>query len=454
MPRSASLKSGATTMVSSTKIPTVSLWDSLFYNLVHVLPAYLRGLFTPNRFWVTFWNAVHPDPAAVKFVSRLRRKYHSDYLYLYVMTKKSLLVLDKKGIKQVLDNSPEIYADAKMKRVGMSHFQPNAVTISRYEEWRDRRRFNQSVLNTGQGLHQYAKEFLHVIKAETTATLAQAHAQLDWNNFSKLFENISLQIIFGRGVKDSSSLRALRHMMHESNKGFALKKSKYFDAFYTNVRRRREDAYTPSLAFLCKHVQATDMTKVDNQIPHWMFAMADTLPINTARALALIVAHPDAEAHVREEMQNVDIDTAEGIHSLRYLEGCVQEAMRLWPTTPLLVRETLKEDSLAGATIPAATQVVIMNSFNHRDRDSVAYADTFSPHVWLDMTEADYQFNHLSNGRQVCAGKDLALFIAKAVLANLLATHRYELKRPSLNLAAPLPYSYNHFQLTLKLKEA
>jgi len=40
---------------------------------------------------------------------------------------------------------------------GCPHFQPDAVTISRGDEWRERRRFNESVLATGHGLHQYAK---------------------------------------------------------------------------------------------------------------------------------------------------------------------------------------------------------------------------------------------------------------------------------------------------------
>jgi len=102
-----------------------------------------------------------------------------------------------------------------------------------------------------------------------------------------------------------------------------------------------------------------------------MFAMGDTLAINTARALALICAHLPAEERVGEELAQADLASPEGSISCRYLEGCVQEAMRLWPTTPILVRETVKEDVLGGATIPAGTQVIIINSFNHRDRETV-----------------------------------------------------------------------------------
>ena len=435
------------------KIPSASLLDSLIYNLVHVIPSYLRGLFTPNRFWFTFWTAIHPDPASVKFVTRLRKKYRSNYCYLYMLTTKSLVVLDPDGIRHVLERSPDIYGDAKLKRTGMSHFQPDAVTISRGDEWRERRRFNESVLDTGRGLHQYAQQFLNVIRDETTTLLRQAGTHLAWEDFAGLFERVTVQVIFGAGVKDTSMTETLRKMMLESNRGFALSKSKYFDDFYAAMRRYRQEARDSSLASLCNSVPSTAVTKVDNQITHWMFAMGETLAINTVRALALIAAHPAAEERVRDELRTADLSSPEGIHHLRYLEGCVQEAMRLWPTTPMLVRETVKEDVLGGATIPPATQVIIINSFTHRDRETLPFADTFSPDVWLHDS-INYLFNHLSNGPQGCAGKELALFIAKAVIATLFTGQRYILKCPPLDSSKPLPYLYNHFHVRLKLREA
>lgn len=445
MPRSVSLKPPTEAEIS-TKTATLSLWDSVRYNLAHVLPAYMRGLFTPNRFWTGFWAALEYDAAAVKFVNKMRNKYHSDYLYLYLLTTKSLLVLDPKGINHALDKSPETYADAKLKRVGMSHFQPDALTISRGNEWRDRRAFNESVLNTGEEVHELADIFIDIIGAETSNTLQQTKGKLAWDDFSRLFERIMLQIIFGKDVSAPALLHSLRKMMHESNRGFGLHKSSYFDAFYASLSHRRQNSYTPSLAMLCSHAPVSEVTKVDYQIPHWMFAMADTLAINTARAVALIIAHPFAETRVREEIENANIDSGHGVNQLRYLEGCVQEAMRLWPTTPMLVREAIRDDMINGVHIPAGTQLIILNSSNHRDRNHIDFADKFLPQHWIDK-KIDNRFNHLSNGRQICAGKDLALLIAKAVIANLLSGHRYILERPSIDPGKPLPYLYNHFHI-------
>ncbi len=174
--------------------------------------------------------------------------------------------------------------------------------------------------------------------------------------------------------------------------------------------------------------------------------MKDTLATNTARALAVIATRSDVEARVREEMASKDLAAADSILTLRYLQGCVQEAMRLWPTTPLLSRLTLSDDNLAGTPVASGTQILILNTFNHRNQNATKFADSFEPEQWRDQ-QPDYLFNHLSNGAQVCAGFDLALFIAQAVLAGLLEQDRYALQSPKLDANPPLPHMFNYFDL-------
>ena len=70
--------------------------------------------------------------------------------------------------------------------------------------------------------------------------------------------------------------------------------------------------------------------------------------------------------------------------------ACLEEAMRLWPTTAMLSRETTEELEWSGETIPAGTQVVIVNTFSHRDRDRVDGADRFDPDAWIDGDAASY----------------------------------------------------------------
>jgi cytochrome P450 len=428
-------------------IPTVSIVDSIAFNLCHIVPYYLRGIFTKNEFWISFWNKVHPDALAVNFIRRLRQKYKSDYFYIYLLRTKSLVLLDLESIKHVLDNSPMPYAaDPDLKRRGMSHFQPNALTISRGVEWKDRREFNEAVLASAERVHPKADQFLKAIDQATELLTVNAGQYLVFDHFDRLFKRITLEIIFGHEARDDTALAdRLTMMMRESNRVFFLGKSREFDRFYERIRHYLATAEEGSLAAMCRHAPSTAQTKVENQLPHWMFAMMETLATNTMRALALIVSRPQVESRVRQEINENGTETPNGIDGMRLLEGCVQEAMRLWPTTPMLMRQTVQDDVLGGISIPKGTQLVIPNGFHHRDWETNPDAGNFYPDFWLDK-RSDYRFNHLSNGSQSCAGKSLALFIAKAVLATLLARGRYVLKRPKLNMRRPLPFQYDDFR--------
>jgi len=320
----------------SQPIPALSLRDNLLYNLYYAAPMALQGAFTRSRFWVSFWTRWHRDPAAVRFVTGLRTRFGRDVLYLRLPTSRVLLMLDREGIGHVLDNSPMVYADGQLKRDGMRVFQPNAVTISRGDDWRVRRHFNEAVLNFGCPVHQYAEGFLQIIRDEIAPAAGPAPRFRCWEDFDGLFERIALQIIFGRSARHDTILTGLlRKMMREANRPIKPKRSPYFDAFYTRLSAYLSRAEPGSLVALCRAVPATEDTKVENQIPHWMFAAWETLAINTVRALALILAHPHAEQRVRQEMAGTDTTSAAGIHRLDYLEACLQEAMRLWPTTPV-----------------------------------------------------------------------------------------------------------------------
>ena len=126
-------------------------------------------------------------------------------------------------------------------------------------------------------------------------------------------------------------------------------------------------------------------------------------------------------------------------------EGSLQEAMRLWPTTPVLARASLRRDRLGDDEIPAGSQVVVFTQYLHRDTSRVPDADRFNPERWHSGRD-NPQFNHLSNGKQICAGKNLALFLGTAALARLVS-RGYVLESPGIDLEQPIPPAFNYFRL-------
>ena len=127
--------------------------------------------------------------------------------------------------------------------------------------------------------------------------------------------------------------------------------------------------------------------------------------------------------------------------------------MRLWPTIPILSRETITETDWGGATVPAETQILISNTFNHRDPGRHAFADRFAPEEWTEGSAGeDWSFNHLSHGPQGCPGADLALLVGKAVLASLFRERRISLLEPELDPGKPLPHMLDFFSLRFAIR--
>lgn len=431
-------------------IARVSLLDDLRFNVFHVLPYFAQGLFRKRPFWVGLVARMHPDPSGVRFGGRLRQKYRGRCVRLHMLTTPTVLVWDAELMRRVLDYSPSVYAEPDSKRRGMSHFQPESLTISRGAAWQSRRRFNEQVLQSG-GLHPFASRFLEVVREEVRADRNRSRGAWTWPDAERLFNVLALRIIFGdRAREDWKLVKTLDSLMRQANRLVLLRRNRAFDVLSERIANYLADPEPHTLAASCRETPADEQTRVANQIPHWMFALKDTLAMNAVMALALVSSQDACSERVRAELPAGD-SSANSLDQCRYLEGCVQEAMRLWPTTPMLVRTTLAADLLRDAVIPQGVQVLIWNSFNHRDTASEPDADHFRPERWKEGG-ADYRYNHFSHGAQQCAGKSLALFLAKAVVAEWVRHESFALKCPNLPPSGRLPHAFDVFRARFERK--
>jgi cytochrome P450 len=417
-------------------LPAASVPESVRILLVGVLPSLLRGLFSPRRRAMKWLTALNTDRRAVETLSAIREKHPGQGVRL--LGGRMVVLWGDDALREVLDRSADLYAsDGGAKAKGMCHFQPDALTLSRGNEWRDRRAFNEHVLATSERVHPFGDRFLAVV-ADEVARL-ELDGRLEWQHFERLFDHITLRVIFGDGARDDQELtELLETLMGEANRLVGLKPTDDYYDFYGRLERRLRSPEPGSLVARFAEAPQSDTTRVVHQIPHWIFAMRDTLGANTYRALAAIVADPELERRVRDD---------EG-----YLEGVLEETMRLWPTTPLLARETTRDATLAGERLDAETQVMILNTFNHRDPERVEDADRMKPERWANG-QRDYRFNHLSNGTQDCPGGPLVLLLGKAVLARMLERFELELESPQLEPGEPLPHMLDFFSIGFEVRE-
>jgi hypothetical protein len=400
------------------------LLEGIRFTAQVAVPNVIQGLFRRRRSAVAVATKTGADGLAVSFVASLKRKYGDGPVWIRVAKDEALLLLGRSTIRRALEDSPDPFAsDPEPKRSGMSHFQPDALTISRGTDWEDRRRFTDAVLSP-------LPERLGSVCAEEVAALP---ASLDWDAWNRGVRRVTRRVILGDAAGDDEALsEMLGELMDKSNPPGGGDDDRYMR--YTSALNRYVDAAEPgSLVGRFSEAPVSERTKPAGQVTHWLFALGDTLAINAFRCLALLATFdPGREDH-------------------DFLVACLQEALRLWPTTPMLSRVAIRDADWNGTTIPAGTQLLIVNAFSHRDREAVPFADHFEPEAWLSGDAAsDWQFNHFSHGPQGCPGAALALNTGATMLASLRERNP-RLIEPRLDPAKPLPHALDYFALRFEL---
>jgi cytochrome P450 len=129
------------------------------------------------------------------------------------------------------------------------------------------------------------------------------------------------------------------------------------------------------------------------------------------------------------------------------------ESVRLWPTTPALLRETVKDttwrDGAERFTLGSGASLFICVPAFHRDSDTLPFADEFAPEIWLDGRAQRFpQLVPFSAGPAECPGRNLVLFVTSSMLAKLLDLLELKLlSHPQLSPGEPLPLTLNQFGL-------
>ena len=432
--------------------PRASLVDGVRFTAQVAVPNVVLGLFKKRTLPTQVASTLHAEQFGYQLVQGLVRRFGPDPFYVRVAKEQALLVHHPDDIRLVLDGSPEPFAsDPDAKRKGMTAFQPEALTISRGDLWADRRRFAEAVLDTGSPLHRLADSFAAVVRDEADALAA--HHTVRWTDLNRTFARITRRVVLGADAAEDTTLTAeLGELMGAANR-MPGKPAEGYAAFEARIQGYLDDAAPDSLAALVADAPLDGRSTPAGQVIHWLFAMGDTLPANLFRALAVLGTHPLVLAEVRAELAIADLNTAKGIASLDYLAGCIQEAMRLWPTTQLFGRVATTDVRFpTGAVLPAGTQVLIYNVFNHRNRDRIAFADRFAPEEWVSGdAPTDWSFNFFSHGPQGCPGAGLSIFLGQALIARLLEHTTLSVTGADLDPGRPLPYGLDIFGMSIDL---
>jgi cytochrome P450 len=423
---------------------------------VAVGPIVAQGVIARRRRMVALAGKFDTDRRGVRLLQEIRDRYGAGPVPLRLPGRSVALVLDPADVARVLAGAPEPFAPASWeKRGALRHFQPHGVLVSRGEVREQGRAFNESVLDTGHPLHRHAAAITRVVREEAGALrdTAVSGGVLGWDAFITAWWRVVRRVVLGDGARDdhelTDDLTVLRNAGNWS--GLAPRHYAVHARFRRGLSAHLGRAEPGSLAAIMAGTPSAAGTDPVDQVPQWLFAF-DPAGAVTLRTLALIAAHAEVRARVDDELAGRDLDTPQDLPLLR---ASVLESVRLWPTTPLLLRDTTEPTQWRDGTLPAGTALMIPTWFLHRDDQTRRDADLFSPDSWLTGDrDTDPAVVPFSAGPAVCPGRELVLFTASSVLSTLLAGHDLTVLPPGLiDPANPLPGGLDPFTLRTTIRQ-
>jgi len=441
-----------------TGLPTASVLDTLALAVDVLAPTFAKGVIVRRPAVVALAERLELDRRAIKRLQKLRDKYGSGPLMLPLPIRKQAVVLAPEHVRRVLDESPQPFATASSeKRAALSHFEPQAALISHGPERTDRRRFNQEVLEHTCPVHHMADSFMPLVEDEAIHILAAARArgELDWDTFNAHWTRLGRRVFFGAVAADDQELSDMIISLRQAANWAFLRpqKSALRARFLARIQTYLDRAEPGSLAARAASVSSTDATRPNHQVPQWLFAF-DAAGMATFRALALLAAHPDQAAQARAELRS---HLGAERQYLPFLRATVLEALRLWPTTPAILRQSTRATEWDAGTMPARTGVLVFTPFFHRDDACMPFADRFTPALWLkddkvkEAQDRDWPLIPFSSGPAICPARNLVLMLTSAMLAALTdpgaGGHAFKLVPQERLDPARLPGTLNNYGL-------
>ena len=433
-------------------LPRASILDTAALAMDVLAPTLAKGVIIRRPAVVALAEKLDLDRRAVERMQTLRNKYGHGPVMLPLPLRKQAVVFAPEHVRRVLDQSPEPFATASSeKRAALSHFEPKGVLISNGAERAERRRFNEDVLDTRRASHHLAQRFLPVVDEEAGRILAIARerGELDWDAFAQGWYRLVRRVVFGDAASDDQELNDWTVQLRQAaNWAFLHPKKKRVQAkFFARIQAYLDRAEAGSLAAVIARRPNTADTAPEQQVPQWLFAF-DAAGMTTYRALALLATHPEQAAQAEEEIRT---HTGEQRQLLPFLRATVLEAVRLWPTTPAILRQTTRETRWYNGRMPAQTGVLLYTPFFHRDDQHLPYANRFAPEVWLEGRQDEWPLIPFSGGPATCPARNLVLMLASAMLAKLIEGGLPRLVSGSPMNPIRLPGTLNNYGLRFAL---
>jgi hypothetical protein len=446
-----------------TGLRNVGFFDILSILKDVILPTLGKGVIVRRPWVVALSERLGLDEKAVERMQSLRAKYGSGPIVIKSLGRRTAILLDPDHVNRVLEGTPEPFTPATTeKRAALSHLEPGVSLIAKGASREISRSFNGRLLEEECPVHKLADNFMRIVDEEADALIARVEAReggdrgvpergvMDWGPFNIAWHRIFRRVVLGDGARDDDEVTdMLAKLRGAGNWAFLHPGRKqlrrdFFERLNAHLARAEEG----SLAGLIAKMPGADQAQPADQVAHYFFAF-DPGGMATFRTLALVLSHPEALEKVRAEMKQA----SEGSKHLTFLRGCYLDCLRLWPTTPAILRETTEDTDWGGEVMPKNTNILIFAPFFHRDDQNLDYAHKFSPEIWQDSAKkVDWPLVPFSGGSGICPARHLVPMLGSAMIASLLQARQIEaLASAMLDPLQPMPGLLDNYSLRFSL---
>jgi cytochrome P450 len=163
--------------------------------------------------------------------------------------------------------------------------------------------------------------------------------------------------------------------------------------------------------------------QIRDEVMTFLLAGHETTALALSWTWHLLSENPQAEQKLHEELDRVlggRLPEVSDLPRLKYTEGVIKEAMRLYPPAWGVGRTAIHEFELAGYRIPAGAAVVMSQWVMHRDARFFPDPLKFDPDRWSTETTRNlpkFAYFPFGAGPRQCIGASFAMMEAVLLLA-------------------------------------
>ncbi|HKV05252.1 MAG TPA: cytochrome P450 [Candidatus Acidoferrales bacterium] len=396
------------------------------------------------------------DPLAG--MRRMTREF-GDIVRFHVMMQERILLNRPDWINQVLVIQHAKFHKSELTRRITARMLGQGLLTSEGEFWRRQRRLAQPAFHRGR-INEYAATMLEITEAHIREWRGGEERNVA-QEMTSLTLDIAVRTLFGTTLPGEARQvgQAMTFLMRYSlrrqrlpfripekwptpNNLRANRELEFIDSLvYRIVSERRAEGnsnhHNDLLALLMGAMDEDGSQMTPQQLHDETMTLFLAGHETTAQMLAwtwfALSQNPEAEARLHEELHGVLGGRPPGAADfprLPYLQGVMNEVLRLFPPAYILARETIEPCEIGGYNFPLGSTVVLSQWITHRDSRFFDDPDAFRPERWLDGLEdrlppgAYFPFG---DGPRRCIGQGFAMLEAAIVTATVAQKFRFRM---------------------------